>query len=151
MVRDVLTPRPSDHYHATCERHFNVERREDSFNQVYDLGFFEFIIVKVSSPGTSSKVPQMKVTGVPDKHMPTSFVEAANDLVQAVRIIQKVVSEIVASLRPTRERCRQRMGGRWSWATAILKMEAVVGLSVAIATSYMLWPLPSPLLPFTTC
>ena len=92
-------------------------------------------MVNVSSPGTSGKVPQMKVTGMPGKHVPTSFVEAVNDLVQAVRIFRKVVPEIFASLQLTRERRRQRMGGCWSWATAILKMEAVVGLSVAIGMS----------------
>ena len=87
---------------------------EDSFNQVYDLGFFEFMMVNVSSPGTSGKVPQMKVTGMPGKHVPTSFLEAVNDLVQAVRIFQKVVPEIFGSFQLTCERCRQRMGGCWS-------------------------------------
>ena len=36
-------------------------------------------------------------------------------------------------------------------AMAILRMEAAVGLSVAIGTSYMLLPLCFPLLPLTTC
>jgi hypothetical protein len=89
---------------------------EDSFNQVYDLGFFEFMMVNVSSPGTSSKVPQMKVTGMPGKYVRTGFVEAANDLVQVVRIIRKVVPKIFVSLQLTRERCHQRMGECWSWA-----------------------------------
>jgi hypothetical protein len=46
---------------------------EDSFNQAYDLGFFEFVMVNVSSPGTSDKVPRMKVTGMPGKHVPIGF------------------------------------------------------------------------------
>src|SRR5436305_10746097 len=58
---------------------------EDSFNQVYDLGFFESMMVNLSSPGTSGKVPQTKVTGMPGKHVPTGFLEAVNDLVHAVR------------------------------------------------------------------
>lgn len=71
-------------------------------------------MVNVSSPGISGKVPQMKVTGMPGKQVPTSFVEAVNDLVQAVRIFRKAVPEIFASLQLTRERRRQRMGGCWS-------------------------------------
>jgi hypothetical protein len=87
---------------------------EDSFNQVYDLAFFEFMIVNPSSPGTSGKVPRMKVTGMPGKHVPIGFLEAANGLVQAVRIFRNVVPVIFASLELTCERCHQRMGGCWS-------------------------------------
>ena len=41
-------------------------------------------MVNVSSPGTSGKVPRMKVTGMPGKHVLIGLLEAANDLVQAV-------------------------------------------------------------------
>jgi hypothetical protein len=95
-------------------------------------------MVDVSSPSTSGKVPRMRVTGM---HVLISFLDAANDLVQAVRIFRKVAPVIFAGLELTCKRRYQRIGGCWSWATAILRMEAAVGLSVAIGTSYMLLPL----------
>jgi hypothetical protein len=101
------------------------------------------MIVNVSSPGTSDKVPRMIVIGMPGKRVPIGFLEAVNDLVQAVRIFRKVVPVIFASLELTCERCHQRMGGCWNWAMAILKVETAVGLSVAISTSYMLLSLAS--------
>ncbi len=57
---------------------------EESFKSVYDLDFFEFMMVNVASPGTSGKVPRIKVTGMPGKHVPSGVLGAANDFLQAV-------------------------------------------------------------------
>jgi hypothetical protein len=56
----------------------------ESFNQVYDLDVFEFMMVNVSSSSTAGKVPRIKITGMPGKHVPTGVLGAANDFIQAV-------------------------------------------------------------------
>jgi hypothetical protein len=61
----------------------------ESFNQVYDLDFFQSMMVNLLSSGTPGKVPQMKVAGMPGKHVPTGVIGAANDLVQAVRLSER--------------------------------------------------------------
>jgi hypothetical protein len=61
---------------------------QESFNQVYDLDFFESMMVNLLSSGTSGRVQRMKVTGMPGKHVPTGVIGAANDLVQAVGLSQ---------------------------------------------------------------
>jgi hypothetical protein len=58
---------------------------EDSLNDVYDLGFFESMMVNTSSSSAPGKVQRIKVTGMPGKHVPTGVLEVANDLIQAVQ------------------------------------------------------------------
>lgn len=43
-------------------------------------------MVNVSSPSSQGKVPRIKVTGMPGKHVPSGFLGAANDFLQAVRV-----------------------------------------------------------------
>lgn len=47
------------------------------------------MMVNLLSSGTPGKVPQMKVAGMPGKHVPTGVIGAANDLVQAVRLSER--------------------------------------------------------------
>lgn len=58
---------------------------EESFNQVFDLDFFEFMMVNIGSSSSSSgKIPRIKVAGMPGKHVPDGVIGAANDLLKAV-------------------------------------------------------------------
>lgn len=58
---------------------------EESFNQVFDLDFFEFMMVNIGSSSSSGKIPRIKVAGMPGKHVPDGVIGAANDLLKAVR------------------------------------------------------------------
>jgi len=58
--------------------------QDESFNQVFDLDFFEHMMVNVSSTSASGKIPRIKVTGMPGKHVPSGVLGAANDFLHAV-------------------------------------------------------------------
>ncbi|KAK4897567.1 hypothetical protein LTR27_004711 [Elasticomyces elasticus] len=59
---------------------------DDKFTDVYDLDFFQNMLldIKTSSAGSESKVPAIKVTGMPGKHVPDGVLGLANDLLKAV-------------------------------------------------------------------
>lgn len=62
---------------------------EEKFTDVYDLDFFESCLVSIP-PKTgvdnsgSNKIPAIKVTGMPGKHVPDGALSVANDLLAAV-------------------------------------------------------------------
>ncbi|KAI1482805.1 Metallo-hydrolase/oxidoreductase [Daldinia eschscholtzii] len=63
--------------------------KTDPFQSVHDLGFFESIMLHIdrkdpSHAGGYGKVPVIKVTGTPGKHVPPGPLAAANDLLKAV-------------------------------------------------------------------
>ena len=75
--------------HAKLHLHENKPAGE-KFTQVYDLDFFESCLVSISSPETDAsaspeaRVPAIKVTGMPGKHVPDGALSVANDLLAAV-------------------------------------------------------------------
>lgn len=60
--------------------------KEDPFKAVYDLDFFQSILLPVVNykGDTGGKKPVVKVTGMPGKHVPPGPLAAANDLLGAV-------------------------------------------------------------------
>ncbi|KAI4868592.1 Metallo-hydrolase/oxidoreductase [Hypoxylon rubiginosum] len=65
------------------------ESKEDPFQSVHDLDFFESMMLHIdrkdsSHAGGYGKVPAIKVTGMPGKHVPPGPLSMANDLLQAV-------------------------------------------------------------------
>ncbi|KAI0851530.1 Metallo-hydrolase/oxidoreductase [Daldinia vernicosa] len=65
------------------------ETKEDPFQSVHDLDFFESMILHIdrkdpSHAGGYGKVPVIKVTGMPGKHVPPGPLAMVNDLLQAV-------------------------------------------------------------------
>jgi hypothetical protein len=50
------------------------------------------MMVDLSSLSTPGKIPRIKVTGMPGKHVPTGVLAAANDLLNAVRVFPGLVS-----------------------------------------------------------
>ncbi|KAI2784574.1 Metallo-hydrolase/oxidoreductase [Daldinia loculata] len=65
------------------------ETKEDPFQSVHDLDFFESMILHIdrkdpSHAGGYGKVPAIKVTGMPGKHVPPGPLAMANDLLKAV-------------------------------------------------------------------
>ncbi|KAK3948614.1 Metallo-hydrolase/oxidoreductase [Pseudoneurospora amorphoporcata] len=60
--------------------------KEDPFKSVYDLDFFQSILLPVVNykDDTGGKKPVIKVTGMPGKHVPPGPLAAANDLLGAV-------------------------------------------------------------------
>jgi len=79
----VTTPHAKHHLHEN-------KPAEESFTQVYDLDFFESCLVSISpkktdgSPPSEARVPAIKVTGMPGKHVPDGALSVANDLLAAV-------------------------------------------------------------------
>ena len=73
----ITTPHAKDHLTA---------KGEESFSQVFDLDFFESMMVHLGSKSSSNRAPKIKVTGTPGKHVPDGIIGAANDLVGAVRL-----------------------------------------------------------------
>ena len=76
----ITTPHAKDH--------LTSKGAQDSFSDVHALDFFEQMIVDVSSSTSSEndKKPQIRVTGMPGKHVPTKPLQILNDLLQAVCI-----------------------------------------------------------------
>lgn len=61
------------------------KKGDDAFTEVYDLDFFENAFLDLAiGGGDGGKVPAIKVTGMPGKHVPPGPLKAANDLVGAV-------------------------------------------------------------------
>ncbi|KAI1383308.1 Metallo-hydrolase/oxidoreductase [Hypoxylon trugodes] len=65
------------------------EAKEDPFQAVHDLDFFESLMLHIdrkepSHAGGYGKVPAIKVTGMPGKHVPPGPLAKANDLLKAV-------------------------------------------------------------------
>ncbi|KKY14878.1 hypothetical protein UCRPC4_g06601 [Phaeomoniella chlamydospora] len=56
----------------------------ESFTQVFDLDFFQEMIVNIGSQTRESRRPQIKVTGTPGKHVGDGVIGTANDYLQAV-------------------------------------------------------------------
>jgi len=83
----VTTPHAKHHLHEN-------KPAGENFTQVYDLDFFESCLVSISNaenfeqnePSTSpeARVPAIKVTGMPGKHVPDGALSVANDLLAAV-------------------------------------------------------------------
>ncbi|KEQ78148.1 Metallo-hydrolase/oxidoreductase [Aureobasidium namibiae CBS 147.97] len=77
----ITTPHAKDHLTSKGE--------DESFSKVYDLDFFQSMFVDIRKSGTtheatSKKVPAVKVTGMPGKHVPQGLLSKANDLLGAV-------------------------------------------------------------------
>ncbi|KAF2151990.1 Metallo-hydrolase/oxidoreductase [Myriangium duriaei CBS 260.36] len=69
-----------------AKEHLTGKGEGESFNQVYDLDFYDSMFVDIKTK-TSSKSPAIKVTGMPGKHVPpgpAGMLAAANELLQAV-------------------------------------------------------------------
>ena len=58
---------------------------DEVFQNVYDLDFFEYMMVILTSGADPNrKVPRIKVTGMPGKHVPPGVLGTANDILHAV-------------------------------------------------------------------
>ncbi|KAJ9668757.1 hypothetical protein H2201_001002 [Coniosporium apollinis] len=57
---------------------------EESFKNVYDLDFFDSMMVDVVSEREKDRIPSIKVTGMPGKHVPPGPLSIANDILKAV-------------------------------------------------------------------
>jgi L-ascorbate metabolism protein UlaG (beta-lactamase superfamily) len=80
----VTTPHAKHHLHEN-------KSDEEKFTDVYDLDFFESCLVSIPpqdktafSSSDSSRIPAIKVTGMPGKHVPDGVLSVANDLLAAV-------------------------------------------------------------------
>jgi L-ascorbate metabolism protein UlaG (beta-lactamase superfamily) len=63
----------------------DMKEESEKFTAVYDLDFFENAMVNIENAGsTSGKVPAIKVTGMPGKHLPPGILSAANDIAHAI-------------------------------------------------------------------
>lgn len=93
----LLTPPTSDHFDAQVESslrrslpiittphaksHLASKGAGEAFTAVYDLDFFDDILVDIAG---STKKAAVKVTGMPGKHVPPGVLGTLNDLVEAV-------------------------------------------------------------------
>ncbi|TKA65648.1 hypothetical protein B0A49_04683 [Cryomyces minteri] len=57
---------------------------EESFSEVFDLDFFDSMMVDVVKSDGGDKAPAIKITGMPGKHVPPGVLSIANDLLKAV-------------------------------------------------------------------
>ena len=74
----ITTPHAREHLEAKKEG-------DEKFTAVYDLDFFESSLLNVNNPESKTgKVPAIKVTGMPGKHVPPGPLAVANDLLGAV-------------------------------------------------------------------
>jgi L-ascorbate metabolism protein UlaG (beta-lactamase superfamily) len=73
----VTTPHAKEHLH---------DKKEDGekFSAVYDLDFFESSLLNITRSADKGKVPAIKVTGMPGKHVPPGPLSVANDILNAV-------------------------------------------------------------------
>ncbi|KAK3670112.1 hypothetical protein LTR78_010052 [Recurvomyces mirabilis] len=60
------------------------KKGDDKFTDVYDIDFFQNMMLDIKTPGGGEKAPAIKVTGMPGKHVPDGPLSVANDLVGAV-------------------------------------------------------------------
>lgn len=77
----ITTPHAKDH--------LTSKGNEESFNRVFDLDFFQSMFVDIRKSGynqeaTAGKIPAVKVTGMPGKHVPQGMMSKVNDLLDAV-------------------------------------------------------------------
>lgn len=88
---------------------------EESFKNVYDLDFFDSMMVDVVSEGEKDRIPSIKVTGMPGKHVPPGPLSIANDILKAVSTTLPTLlhSRVAADL----SRFPLLMVGWWNWAT----------------------------------
>ncbi|KAI9668232.1 MAG: hypothetical protein M1821_001052 [Bathelium mastoideum] len=57
---------------------------EEAFRNVYALDFFDSMLVDVASSQEVGRIPAIKVTGMPGKHVPPGPLAVANDILKAV-------------------------------------------------------------------
>lgn len=68
-----------------AKEHLTTKDDGDSFTAVYDLDFFDEIVVDIDSVMSSGKgKPAIKVVGMPGKHVPPGVLGTLNDLLNAV-------------------------------------------------------------------
>jgi L-ascorbate metabolism protein UlaG (beta-lactamase superfamily) len=70
-----------------AKKHLTEKGEGESFTQVYDLDFFDSMLLNIaptSTSTTSSRKPAIKVTGMPGKHVPPGPLSIANDILSAV-------------------------------------------------------------------
>lgn len=68
-----------------AKSHLTGKDEGENFSNVYDLDFFDTMMVDVKKEGgQSGKSPAIKVTGMPGKHVPSGVLGTLNDLVKAV-------------------------------------------------------------------
>jgi hypothetical protein len=68
-----------------AKSHLQGKGQGEDFMNVYDLDFFDSMMVDVKKEGgQSGKSPAIKVTGMPGKHVPPGVLGTLNDLVKAV-------------------------------------------------------------------
>jgi len=77
----ITTPHAKDHLTSKGD--------DESFSRVYDLDFFQSMFVDIRKSGamqrtSDTKIPAVKVTGMPGKHVPQGLLSKANDLLGAV-------------------------------------------------------------------
>ncbi|EED19660.1 conserved hypothetical protein [Talaromyces stipitatus ATCC 10500] len=65
-----------------AKTHLTSKNPQDSFSNVHALDFFEEMIVDIQS--SISKRPQIRIRGMPGKHVPTKTLQKVNDIVQAI-------------------------------------------------------------------
>lgn len=68
-----------------AKQHLHEGKGDDKFTQVYDLDIFQNALLDIKAGGgEGGKVPAVKVTGMPGKHVPPGPLSVANDLLSAV-------------------------------------------------------------------
>ncbi|KAL9090857.1 MAG: hypothetical protein Q9165_005065 [Trypethelium subeluteriae] len=69
-----------------AKKHLQSKGEQESFQNVYDLDFFDSMMVDIVAQQqiSHSGVPSIKVTGMPGKHVPPGPLSVANDLLNAV-------------------------------------------------------------------
>lgn len=72
----ITTPHAKEHLH-------DKKDGEEKFSDVYDLDFFQSMLVDIQESGGDSTA-SIKVTGMPGKHVPPGPLSVANDLLGAV-------------------------------------------------------------------
>ncbi|KAK3070678.1 hypothetical protein LTR53_010021, partial [Teratosphaeriaceae sp. CCFEE 6253] len=58
-------------------------KEDDKFTEVFDVDFFQNMMLDIKTGG-EGRVPAIKVTGMPGKHVPDGMLSMANDLLKAV-------------------------------------------------------------------
>ena len=68
-----------------AKEHLSVQKEAaESFNSVFDVDFFEDMMVNIDSGGKNAKLPRIKVTGMPGKHVGDGLLGTLNDYARAV-------------------------------------------------------------------
>ncbi|KAF2279050.1 Metallo-hydrolase/oxidoreductase [Westerdykella ornata] len=66
-----------------AKRHLTSKGEDESFTQVYDLDFFDSMLLNIKTREGDRK-PAIKVTGMPGKHVPPGPLSVANDILSAL-------------------------------------------------------------------